>query len=114
LNEYKTAATNGQQTTKLPAKFAKLIWAYLESIPQKKYLFTTKNSLDKPFSSAETFGRYVRDTFSARLDKNVSVDILRHSFISWLRKGDLSKAKKLKISREMGHSLEQQENYRKN
>lgn len=114
LNEYKTAATNGTQTTKLPAKFARIIWAYLESIPQKKYLFTTKNSLEKPFSSADTFGRYVRDTFASRLDKNVSVDLLRHSFITHLRKGDLSKAKKKKIAMEMGHSLDQQENYRKN
>ena len=114
LNEYKTASTNGQQITKLPAKFARIIWAYLESIPQKKYLFTTKNSIDKPFSSAETFGKYLRDTFTTRLGKNVSTDILRHSFITWLRKGDLSKAKKLKISREMGHSLQQQEDYRKN
>jgi integrase len=114
LNEYKTVATNGTQTTKLPAKFARIIWSYLESTPQKKYLFTTKNSLEKPFSSADTFGRYVRDTFASRLDKNVSVDLLRHSFITHLRKGDLSKAKKKKIAMEMGHSLDQQENYRKN
>jgi hypothetical protein len=114
LNEYKTSATNGTQITKVPAKFARVIWAYHKSIPQKKYLFTIKNSLDKPFASADTFGRYVRDTFGSRLGKNVSVDILRHSFITWLRKGDLSKAKKKKIAEEMGHSLDQQENYRKN
>lgn len=114
LNEYKTSATNGEQITKLPAKFAKIVWAYLESVPQKKYLFTTKNSLDKPFSSAETFGKYVRDTFTTRLGKNISVDILRHSFITDLRKGDLSKRKKEAIAKSMGHSLDQQENYRKN
>jgi hypothetical protein len=113
LKEYKTSETYGAMELDLPVKLCKIINAYLASVPNKKFLFSPKGSLDKPFKSADTFGKYLRETFKGIFDKNISVDQLRHSYITYIRRKDLSKDKKQKIAKTMGHSLEMQEDYRK-
>ena len=113
LQEYKTAETYGRLETTLPVKLCKIISAHLETFPDKKFLFTPKGALDKPFKSVDSFAKYVRDTFKDVFGKNVTVDILRHSYITWLKRNELTKAKKAKIAKQMGHSLDTQEAYRK-
>ena len=113
LTEYKTSETYGDATIVLPVRLCKIINNYLESFPKKKYLFSPKNSLEKPFKSAETFGVYIRDTLKAIFEKPLGIDILRHSYITWLKRNDVSLAKKKKAAMVMGHSLETQEAYRK-
>lgn len=113
MQQYKTAETYGRLETTLPVKLCKIISAHLETFPDKKFLFTPKGALDKPFKSVDSFAKYLRDTFKDVFGKNVTVDILRHSYITWLKRNELTKAKKAKIAQQMGHSLDTQESYRK-
>jgi hypothetical protein len=104
LNEYKTSKKYGTQTTKLPPKLAKIIWTYIHLFQDKKYMFETETG--KPYANAESFGKYLRTTFSKALEEPISVNTLRHSWITYTRRNDLSKKEKLRIAVEMGHSAE--------
>lgn len=109
LNEYKTSKNYGTQETKLSAKLAKIIWEYIHANPEKKYLFETETG--KPYANAESFGKYLRTTFTKALGEPISVNTLRHSWITYTRRNDLSKKEKLRIAVEMGHSAEVANDY---
>lgn len=111
LTEYKTSETYGATTIVVPTRLCKIINSYLETMPKKKFLFSPKGSLDKPFKTAESFGAYLRDTLKAIFEKPLTIDILRHSYITWLKRNDVSSSKKKKAAKIMGHSLEMQEAY---
>lgn len=111
LTEYKTSETYGATTIALPVRLCKIINSYLETMPKKKFLFSPKGSIDKSFKSAESFGAYLRDTLKTIFEKPLTIDILRHSYITWLKRNDVSLAKKKKSAKIMGHSLEMQEAY---
>ena len=113
LTEYKTSETYGAMELDLPVKLAKIINSYLAENKSKKYLFSPKGSLDKPFKSPESFGKYTRDTFKDIFQKPVTIDILRHSYITWLKRNELTKEKKAKIAKQMCHSVDTQDAYRK-
>jgi len=81
LNEYKTSKNYGTQETKLSAKLAKIIWEYVSAFPEKKYLFETETG--KPYANAESFGKYLRNTFTKALGEPITVNTLRHSWITW-------------------------------
>ena len=109
LNEYKTSKKYGTQETKLSAKLAKIIWEYTKTFPEKKYLFETETG--KPYANAESFGKYLRTTFTKALGEPITVNTLRHSWITYTRRNDLSKKEKLRIAVEMQHSAEVAETY---
>jgi len=109
LNEYKTSAKYGTSKTELTPKLSKILFSYVNANPDKKYLFETNEG--KPFSSAETFGVYLRRIFKDKLGKDISVDALRHSFITYTRRNDLPKAEKLKLAKMMQHSPAMGESY---
>jgi hypothetical protein len=112
LNEYKTSANYGTQTTKLSPKLSKILYAYINANPTKKYLFEISPGI--PYTSAQTFGVYLRRIFKDKLGKDISVDILRHSFLTYTRRNDLSKAEKTYLAKSMGHSIATAESYVKN
>lgn len=113
LKDYKTSATNGIIETDLPVKFAKRIWEFVEQEPERVYLFEKNNGVHQPFASAETFGKYLKKCFHDLTGKNISVDLLRHSFITEFRKGDRTLKEKEKVAGIMGNSVAVQENYRR-
>ena len=109
LNEYKTSKKYGTQTTKLHAKLAKIIWEYIHLFPDKKYVF--ESEVGKPYANAESFGKYLRTIFSKALESDISVNTLRHSWVTYTRRNDLSKKEKLRIAVEMQHSAEVANDY---
>jgi hypothetical protein len=109
LNEYKTSKKYGTQETKLSAKLAKIIWEYIHAFPEKKYLFETETG--KSYANAESFGKYLRTVFSKALGEPISVNTLRHSWVTYTRRNDLSKKEKLRIAIDMGHSAEVANDY---
>jgi hypothetical protein len=86
---------------------------YIEEHPDNVYLFEKQTGGHHPFASPETFARYLKDTFFKLTKKNISVDLLRHSFITDFRAGDISLKKKEKVAKQMGNSVETQEHYRR-
>jgi len=113
LQDYKTSKTHGTIEIDVPLKLAKMIYEYLSPMSQRKYLFEKSGNGNKPFASPETFAKYLKDVFKQLTDRNVSVDLLRHSYITNFRKGDKSLSKKEKVAKQMGNSVAVQEEYRR-
>jgi hypothetical protein len=110
LNNYKTAVKYGKLETKLPTELVKVIKRSLELQP-RDFLFVDLEG--KPYNGDNSFtvfsNRALKDIFN---NQSVSVSMLRHSFISSLDFNNLTDGEKKVIAKEMGHSVEQQSQYR--
>lgn len=106
LNEYKTERTYGVFNERLPKPVTDLI---LQLPVSQSHLFQKKGG--GPFSSPETFGVYLRAVFKKLTNKNMSVDLLRHIYLTEFRKGEKSEERKQKIAKKMMNSVSEQTNY---
>lgn len=106
LNEYKTAKTYGQFRETLPLSVTKLI---IQLPMMQSHLFQKISG--GPYSSPETFGVYLKSVFKRLTDKNMSVDLLRHIYLTDFRKGEKTQEKKTAIARSMMNSVAQQTEY---
>jgi len=113
LQDYKTSQTYGTNEIELPARLSLMISSFVDLDPERIYLFEKQSQGHKPFASAETFARYLKDIFYKLTNKNISVDLLRHSFITHFRSGDVSLKKKERVAKIMGNSVATQEDYRR-
>lgn len=106
LREYKTEKTYGAFSEKLPKPITDLI----VKLPiEQTHLFSKKSG--GAFASADTFGVYLRSVFHKLTGKNMSVDILRHIYITEFRKGEKSTKRKQQLARKMMNSVEVQTDY---
>ena len=108
LNEYKTSTTYGTFRERLPKSLTDLI---MKLPVEQEYLFSKKSG--GAFSSAETFGVYLRSVFNKLTGKNMSVDILRSIYLTDFRKGEKSTARKQEVARRMMNSVDVQTGYLK-
>jgi len=106
LNEYKTSKTYGIFNERLPKPITDLI---LKLPVSQSHLFQKKGG--DAFSSPETFGVYLRSVFKKLTDKNMSVDLLRHIYLTEFRKGEKTEERKQKIAKKMMNSVAEQTNY---
>jgi hypothetical protein len=106
LNEYKTSKTYGIFNERLPKPITDLI---LKLPVSQSHLFQKKGG--EAFSSPETFGVYLRTVFKKLTGKNMSVDLLRHIYLTEFRKGEKTEERKQKIARKMMNSVAEQTNY---
>jgi len=113
LQEYKTSQTYGANEIDLPLKLVTFLNEYIDDHPDNIYLFEKQTNNHQPFASPETFARYLKDVFFKLTGKNISVDLLRHSFITDFRSGDISLKAKEKVAKQMGNSVATQEEYRR-
>ena len=110
LKEFKTAESHGTIEFELPKKITDRILELKDHV----YLFEKSGIKHKPFKSPETFANYLRGVFETVTDKKrMSVDMLRHIYITNFRKGEKSIAKKQELARVMGNSVAVQEEYRR-
>ena len=106
---YKTDKTFGRQEFKIPRGLAIKLKAHISdaSLVDGDYLFG--KTKDEPYAS---FSSYVTKIFKKYTGKALSVNLLRHSYISWfLKKKGLSIADKKEVSAKMAHSITTQEKY---
>jgi hypothetical protein len=106
LNEYKTSKTYGVFNERLPKPVTDLI---LQLPVSQSHLFQKKGG--DAFSSPETFGVYLRSVFKRLTGKNMSVDLLRHIYLTEFRKGEKTEERKQKIAKKMMNSVTEQTNY---
>lgn len=106
LNEYKTDKTYGIFNERLPKPITDLI---LKLPVSQSHLFQKKGG--GAFSSAETFGVYLRSVFKKLTGKNISVDLLRHIYLTEFRKGEKTTERKQKIAKKMMNSVSEQNEY---
>jgi DNA-binding CsgD family transcriptional regulator len=106
LNEYKTNRTYGVFNERLPKPITDII---LQLPVSQSHLFQKKGG--DAFSSPETFGVYLRSVFKKLTGKNMSVDLLRHIYLTDFRKGEKSDERKQKVAKKMMSSVNEQTNY---
>jgi len=106
FNEYKTSGKYGQNNVKIGKKLNSVLNIWLRFNKTDSLLLNTKL---EPMS-ANGLGKEITKIFS-RLGKNISVNMLRHIFISE-KYPNLDKEKK-EDAIKMGHSVQQQSKYSK-
>ena len=109
FNKYKTAKHYGKQVIKLPNNLKEILKAYTDKgKANNSCLFSQANGecLSQP-----GFTSKVRNTFKKYLGKPLTVNTLRHSFISNLDQNKMSIADREEIARKMGHSVGEQMQY---
>ena len=106
LNSYKTDKTYGEFRERLPKPITDLI---MELPVNQTHLFQKKGG--GPFSSAETFGVYLRSVFKKLTEKNISVDLLRHIYLTDFRKNEKTEETKQKVAKKMMNSVKEQTEY---
>lgn len=103
FNNYKTFAYYGQQQFKVPTKLKNVINQYINK-------FNINNKLLN-FSEEELQYRLLT-VFKRYVDKNIGVNILRHSFISYVNNNNnLTLEQRKYISDRMAHSIKAQLQY---
>ena len=101
FNNYKTAKTYGTNEVDINTKLFSIIKKWMAMNPAD-YLISGNNDKYKPISAPQ-----LTNMLNTFFDKRVSVNILRHSFLTNLYK-DMPDLKNMKeTANEMGHSLDQ-------
>jgi len=109
FTNYKTSSTFGKQEFPVPRSLASVLKTYIEGngFAINDYLFGKSPS--EPYKS---FSSQVSDVFKKYTGKQLSVNILRHSFITWyLQKKNLSITDKKGVATAMAHSINMQDKY---
>jgi integrase len=109
FTNYKTSSTFGKQEFPVPRALASVLKTYIEGngFAINDYLFGKSPS--EPYKS---FSTQVSEVFKKYTSKNISVNMLRHSYITWyLKNKTLSIADKKKVATAMGHSITMQAKY---
>lgn len=106
LKEYKTERTYGEFRERLPKPITDLI---LQLPVSQTHLFQKKGG--GGFSSHETFGVYLRSVFKKLTGKNMSVDLLRHIYLTDFRKNEKTEETKQRVAKKMMNSVGEQTGY---
>ena len=108
LSEYKTSKTHGVQRIELPTGLEAIIrhWLTLET---SGWLFSNG---DAPATESWLSHR-VRAIFKRLTGKAVGINILRHSYISWVRQGEIPIIQQQAMAKAMCHSVSQSVLYRR-
>ena len=111
LNNYKTSKHYGELKEKLHSDLVREIKKSLKEHP-RKYLFTKLYKDQTEPLNKNDYSKYLKRTFSKYFDKDITINHLRHNYISEI---DFNKTKLEdleKISKSMGHTLRKQQEYK--
>jgi integrase len=103
VQEHKTASTYGTLTRKIPEPIYRLILQWKKANPDTPLLAMTPNVL----------GRLITRIFMKHTGKPVTMNDLRHSYVSAARAGDRKLSEVRRIATELGHSILTNEAYRR-
>lgn len=115
LSEFKTAARRKEAIeVDLPPGLGERIVQSLGKKPWRKYLFYKSRGPDRcdPMS-AHLLGYHLKETMEDLTGKEIPINSLRKSFITWLHAQNLSVARLKKFAYQMGHSVEMAALYRR-
>jgi len=107
FREYKTADTYGEIKVLVPKPLVKVITEWFEHINQvPEYLLGNKYT---PI----TLSNYIRNVFKKYTGKSVGINLLRHSYLTYMNnEGKLRSIKsKTAVAKKMMHSIETQTKY---
>lgn len=110
LSRYKTQGSYGVYHRELPVQLTDIVRASLQKQP-RGWLFL--NNRGEPFKSNNAFTQWSNATLERIFRKRLSVTTLRHSFISSIDFNRSTPMQLMRTSRNMAHSLVQQQLYRR-
>ena len=110
FNAYKSEKKYGQRRIDAPAELLAVLRKW-RSITTSDWLIT-KTDRVTPLSDV-MLGQRIQAIFNAAIGKKTSVDIIRHSYVSYMRQNEMKLLDKEKMSKNMAHSTETNEKYRK-
>lgn len=103
FTQYKTAKRYGVVIKKVPDALVVILKRYLKAHPTE-VLFSMSES---------AFSKLIGDTFMKLCNKRVTVNILRHSFVSFHKRNDKLIKQQQKLAKDMLHSVGMSEIYRR-
>lgn len=110
MKSYKTSAKYGEYRRMIPEELTRIIYASIMTTP-RHYLFIDESG--KPYDNKNSFGKFVNRTLAKIFGRSVTIRILRHSFISNIDFNTTTPAQLMEYSRNMLHSISQQQLYRR-
>ena len=112
LNSYKTSKTYGKYNIdNVSKKLSDSIANLIEEQEYKAGEHLFMNGKGKAYQGS--FSGRLKDVFMQSINKPITLNILRHSFVSYHIRGNISNKKKSEYAHQMGHSLETQDLYRR-
>ena len=114
FNKYKTAKDRGPTIIKIVPELHDILLDWIE-FNESEYLLSSyiqSKKLYKPFTE-NTLCKRITLIFQKYLDKSVTINTLRHSFISFMSKNDQEYNRKKENSEKMMHSLSMADTYRR-
>lgn len=111
FNNYKTNKKFKQQIFKISNKLAEILDKHIKEakLQDGDFLFGKT-----PTTEYKSFSNQITKIFKQHLGKNISVNLLRHSYISnFLKQPDLTVAARKEVGNKMAHSIETQLKYQR-
>lgn len=109
LNNYKTFKSKGQAVYDAPYELMSILHAW-RKINTSEWFLVKKTDKTQPLSSHE-LGQIIPRIFEREINIPATLNILRHSFITNMREGEMPLLEKKRLAERMGHSLAQAEKY---
>jgi integrase len=109
LNNYKTYKSKGQALYDAPYELMPVLHAW-RKINKSEWLLVKKTNKTEPLPSHE-LGQVIPRIFERENKIPATLNILRHSFITDMREGEMPLLEKKRLANRMGHSLAQAEKY---
>jgi hypothetical protein len=109
LNKYKTAKSKGVAVYDAPEELIRVLHQW-RKINTSEWLLVKKTALTEPVSSHE-LGQIIQRVLGRKTGKFATLNIIRHSFITNMREGEMPLLEKKRLADRMGHSLVQAEKY---
>jgi hypothetical protein len=109
FTQYKTAAKYGEQVNPIPQKLLTVIYEWLSMVDSEWLLI---NSKGQPMTEWQ-LGQTIIKVFEKHLGKPVGASMLRHSYTTWARLGEMSLKKSKDLAAAMMHSPHMNQTYRR-
>jgi hypothetical protein len=103
IQEHKTASKHGTMIRRIPAEIIKLLKEWRRLNPDKKLFDKTPQTLSKK----------LKGIFNDLTGKQITVNIIRHSFVNYHRGNEMPLSQKEELAKLMGHSVGMNELYRR-
>lgn len=111
LNEYKTSRKYGQFSRTIPESLVFIMTQSLREDP-RDYLFVDVHGA--PYAKKNSFVKFANRMLYSIFGKHMTISLLRHSFISAIDFNKSNAGDLMNVSRNMQHSIEMQQYYRRN
>jgi hypothetical protein len=118
FNKYKTAHRLGQQITRIDSQLLTRLlnkYFYADKLNNKPVVFLPKEANSKIEMSQSDVSLALGSITKKYFEKSFSIDMLRHSFITWLLTQDPNLKLKMEVAADMGQSyrINAQDYYRR-